>query len=328
MAAADERGDSVSPTPEEIAEAALRLFKHPLARRFVQKTVARDDNRIFTAADVLGERLLRIGTILYMAAETPELLRTNTEDADKFNAIAAFANASLTASPYLWSEEVRTSIGKDFESKLPRHVISPKLLPEPAMWWTFETGITVSTQEEHGRKITIDAMLVKDCGESFMVTHIGELIDEASKAAGQQIGRESLPFVDGHVYKYGSTFPDDFSKRDPALASTLALLGFLNSPYIPKKSHRLLRAERRDIKRHGGEAEDEVTFVTLRRPETSRPESDHETSVDWKHTWLVSGHYRAQWYPSEQAHHVIWIAPYLKGPADAPLLTHAYKVAR
>jgi hypothetical protein len=42
----------------------------------------------------------------------------------------------------------------------------------------------------------------------------------------------------------------------------------------------------------------------------------------------VNGHVRAQWYPSEQAHRLIWIAPYLKGPEDAPMLTHAYKVAR
>ncbi len=36
---------------------------------------------------------------------------------------------------------------------------------------------------------------------------------------------------------------------------------------------------------------------------------------------------QAQWYPSDGAHHVIWVAPYVKGPADAPIKTPVYKVA-
>ena len=48
----------------------------------------------------------------------------------------------------------------------------------------------------------------------------------------------------------------------------------------------------------------------------------------YRHRWLVLGHFRNQWYRSEQTHKVIWIAPYVKGPDDAPLKPTVYKVSR
>lgn len=38
------------------------------------------------------------------------------------------------------------------------------------------------------------------------------------------------------------------------------------------------------------------------------------------HRWTVRGHWRRQWYPSENAHKVIWIAEHESGPADLPLI--------
>ena len=42
-------------------------------------------------------------------------------------------------------------------------------------------------------------------------------------------------------------------------------------------------------------------------------------TVNWSHRWLVSFHWREQWYPSEQRHKSIAIQPYEKGPKDKPL---------
>nr|WP_207205353.1 translation initiation factor IF-2 N-terminal domain-containing protein [Microbacterium protaetiae] len=38
------------------------------------------------------------------------------------------------------------------------------------------------------------------------------------------------------------------------------------------------------------------------------------------HRWKVQGHYRRQWYPSEQIHRPKWIEEHEAGPADHPLL--------
>jgi hypothetical protein len=73
-----------------------------------------------------------------------------------------------------------------------------------------------------------------------------------------------------------------------------------------------------------------ITVVTLRRPAQERdPESHHD--VEWSHRWIVDGHWRQQWYPSLGQHRQIWISPYVKGPAELPLVVskaHVYQFTR
>ncbi|WUW27005.1 hypothetical protein OG521_39845 (plasmid) [Streptomyces sp. NBC_01463] len=40
----------------------------------------------------------------------------------------------------------------------------------------------------------------------------------------------------------------------------------------------------------------------------------------YRHRWPVRMHKVRQWYPSAQEHRLIWRGPYIKGPADAPLM--------
>lgn len=41
--------------------------------------------------------------------------------------------------------------------------------------------------------------------------------------------------------------------------------------------------------------------------------------VDWSCQWIVRGHWRNQWYPSEGRHKQRYVPPYVKGPPDKPL---------
>lgn len=70
--------------------------------------------------------------------------------------------------------------------------------------------------------------------------------------------------------------------------------------------------------RHASRVE-EVTVVTLRRPRQPQREGDSQ-NVAWDHRWLVRPHWRNQWYPSLGQHRQVWIAPFVKGPADKPLV--------
>jgi hypothetical protein len=45
-----------------------------------------------------------------------------------------------------------------------------------------------------------------------------------------------------------------------------------------------------------------------------------EGSVDWTHRWIVSGFWRNQYLSKVKGHRVQWIDPYVKGPADKPLV--------
>lgn len=310
--------------PEELAFA---MVSDPLARRYVAKVSASSDNRVRTAADVLGERLVRLaGTLVSELKQPGALVMPQLErEGSRLEAVTKLVLRGGSAVPYLWTEEVRTTALRSL--RLPRHVVSAGVLPHPRMWWTFETGIDVGGVLTHqGESLTdgtADAMLVYESVGGINSLTMGAMKTEAG---------EERPCIFGAGIPYGSTYPDDFgSAAAPAahVTTTLTMLAFLASPYIPQEVRRVDRAARREAIRAGKPVDDDaVTFVTLRRPEGGRRERGEETDVNWQHRWLVNGHVRAQWYPSEQAHRLIWIAPYIKGPPDAPMLEHAYKVAR
>lgn len=64
-----------------------------------------------------------------------------------------------------------------------------------------------------------------------------------------------------------------------------------------------------------------VTVVKMRRlAGASRAEG--ESQVEWAHRWIVRGHWRNQpcKMDDQWTHRRIWIAPFVKGPEDKPLL--------
>jgi hypothetical protein len=78
------------------------------------------------------------------------------------------------------------------------------------------------------------------------------------------------------------------------------------------------RHMRRQASRMGLPAEP-ITVVKLRKLEHA-PDPGAGELVAWTHRWLVSGHWRQQWYPSTMEHRPIWISPHVKGPEDKPLV--------
>ncbi len=90
-------------------------------------------------------------------------------------------------------------------------------------------------------------------------------------------------------------------------------------------------SERRRLQRRG-DPEPVVTYVALRKQRTQHEPHDDAslTPREYHHRWLVSGHWRKQWYASVETHRPIWISPHIKGPAGAPLLRseHVYTLRR
>jgi len=69
----------------------------------------------------------------------------------------------------------------------------------------------------------------------------------------------------------------------------------------------------------------EVVVVRLRREAGDHvPHESGEAS--YSHRFIVSGHWRQQWYPSINGHRQIWISPYVKGPEDQPLVVRPRRV--
>jgi hypothetical protein len=86
----------------------------------------------------------------------------------------------------------------------------------------------------------------------------------------------------------------------------------LNEPWVPD------RPTRRMAQRQRWHSIPEVRVIRLREPQ--RPSKGEGGTVDWSHRWLVSEHWRRQWYASEGTHKPKLIHAYQKGPADKPLI--------
>jgi hypothetical protein len=297
---------------DELQRWADEALADPLARRFFDRAHA-GDIELRTPEDVLGHRLAVVARYVIASLETSP--HKGLGEDDHAAILTAYIHLATGAVPHLWSEALWQQI---WSQRLPDHVISPRALPLPYTWHTWPTS------RGAGKLGTWFAVLIIDTQKSIRVSEMWADAD----------GDELVVELD---VPYGKVWPDDFPEHendeheDSKVGSLLRMMALLSSPYIPRTRERMSRGARRELRRRGSEVdpEDEVTFVLLRRVADGRREkAETETEVEWKHRWLVSGHLRAQWYPSEQAHHLIWVAPYMKGPEDAPFLDHVYKVAR
>lgn len=84
------------------------------------------------------------------------------------------------------------------------------------------------------------------------------------------------------------------------------------------------RQQRHDARKVGFDDRD-VVVVRLRR-ERSGERHEPESEANYSHRFIVSGHWRNQWYPSIQMHRQIWISPYVKGPDELPLIVRPRRV--
>ena len=98
-----------------------------------------------------------------------------------------------------------------------------------------------------------------------------------------------------------------------------ALFSLLNSSVTVLDEARAARSERRRLERSASPVTGDIVVVRLRR---ARHESAPagESAVEWSHRWIVSGHWRNAWRPSVGAHRRVWVAPFVKGPEDRPLV--------
>lgn len=63
-----------------------------------------------------------------------------------------------------------------------------------------------------------------------------------------------------------------------------------------------------------------VRQVALRQPAHGNGSAASEDGPQWQHRWVVRGHWRNHWYPSQQRHRPLWINSHIKGPDGQPLI--------
>lgn len=126
------------------------------------------------------------------------------------------------------------------------------------------------------------------------------------------------------VWQWGTTHNDWWAGEDSErghwdVAMIAAFWRLIQMPFVERPSESLERGTRRRLARAGLPLT-ETVVITIRkakRRDDVEADGDH---IDWSHRWLVRGHWRDQWYPSEQRHAPVFIAPYIKGPEDKPFV--------
>lgn len=116
-------------------------------------------------------------------------------------------------------------------------------------------------------------------------------------------------------------------ERSAQLGALLyASLAFIRDRIVTTPARVVERHVRRRLAREGYHHEPLVRVVELRRKAAHSEHAGESESVEWSHQWIVSGHWRQQWYPSLDTTQPRWIMPYVKGPEDKPLKPPRAKV--
>jgi len=114
----------------------------------------------------------------------------------------------------------------------------------------------------------------------------------------------------------GSADERDGDNRFARLCATFLLL--LGQPLSEWEQQEPPRQMQRQAE-HTGHKIRTIRTVALRRPQSDSGNGERYHR-DWSHRWMVSAHWRRQWYASEQRHRSILIGPYVKGPDCKPLV--------
>lgn len=261
-----------------------------------------------TPADVLGERCQAAFWSLWEKTRFRRLEGLSLPPSpmgftDEENERVWLAQRILHAQVFLWSNEI---IRECVASPLPPHVFGREQMPFDEMWWTYEGG----RDQEDGFELQWVFLYDNDAGVVVIT-------------GGFSAGR---PEIQVHYIPYGSRYPQDLAHSELLLAQ----FAFLNSPYVERRPSRPDRASRREWEKTQKSPAPEILVVKLREPlpafAKDAPHTGRVRGLDGH--WWVRGHIRAQWYPSLNAHKVIWIKPFMKGDVSRPLKQKVYAVMR
>lgn len=126
----------------------------------------------------------------------------------------------------------------------------------------------------------------------------------------------------GVIPMWGGMWVVGQEPKGPVARLLTALFRFIGEPWIEERDESPGRACIRRAQRAGSK-QSSVRVVHLRKKAVTGgggESSDDESHREYSCRFLVRGHWRMQWYPSQKRHAPKWIFPYVKGPEDKPLV--------
>lgn len=321
--AAIRSGEMLSPielSPGQASEARLHMLnqleRNPI---FIQyKQHISHNHKVYNDQPwhALGERYYAVYTCLAASISDRVGLEGLKEGVSRESLMVSMAYMLSYTTPYLWNCDMEHLADA---APLPTHVVSHQVMPSPFMFWSRDSAYV--QRDEQGNHMGENNWIALFYSHDHLLV-LGDWVNEST---------DSITLVHNRI-ELGKTWPHDY-EGDTQIGRLLKRCAFLSSPYVDTTKHRLAHHHRRQMEHAhipAPEREETIHVVKLRHkaPAKAQPSGEPGAGVEWKHQWWVAAHYRAQWYPSEEAHKVIWIAPFLKGPAGKPVLEKVYAVIR
>jgi hypothetical protein len=201
--------------------------------------------------------------------------------------------------------------------------------PGPQLLQSVYWHVGVEAQDERGVPVLLFGQTVDRRRRNGMPTiqsnvRLGQTLEDMHA----EIAREGSAHAGG-IEAFGSAHYLDIS--DAFHRFLAACLSFLEQRLVLPVTRPASRGTRRRLEReHAGyQHEPVVQVIELRRkdrPQMEREEPSAITAPDWRYQWVVSGHWRRQYYRRTDTHKPRYIAPYVKGPEDKPLKAPAGRV--
>jgi hypothetical protein len=192
--------------------------------------------------------------------------------------------------------------------------------------WSVGNVVTASGERVSGLLITHWIDFDDNADTRSMPTHMGKV---APFHVAFLPWHTSVGVLNAHLTRVKEPDWAPHAGATDAMRQALALFMLMDQTVTDKDAQPVTRASTKRAVRAG--ITPSVTVVDLRRHANSRQPG--ETLVEWTRRWPVSGHWRRQPYKAPDGSTIvrkIWIAPYIKGPLDKPIVTSdkVYRITR
>jgi hypothetical protein len=280
-------------------------------------------------------------------------MKTNpalSEPRDERDVARAFRTQVTRATPFFWTGAI-ADVVLAASKIIPDYTFTAESFPVHDAFVWLEHPVTLLTSDKHGPiRLTAWQWNVDPPSEKKKIHEQNAVIGGAPAPRPHSGWTCSLwgftytpkrpagfPTIDAEVH-FGWTLTDEaelpIRVRGPDaehrafLKFVAASLSFLEQELVVTPRGEAHRTARRRLERAGSVQEPYIKVVELRRRHYREHGDAGESGEgpDWKNRWIVSGHWRRQYYPSTDAHKPLYIAPYVKGPEDRPLKTPQSKL--
>jgi len=270
----------------------------------------------------------------FAALRTVRRYRDATEDSVRIFYEAVFHLSC--ADCFSFNAETATAISMAARTVPKDTVIQPAIFPWRHAWWWFDVPVTISGlhPETQNQCCAISWSLDVIQGE---IGVWGWVLDSTIEGH-----RDPVAVFHERVIQRGSTLAEldaavnhtDPNQANNKLASTwlwrwlIAGNVWLKQRVVTTSIGPVERHRRKQLAReYQVPLPSDVKVIQLRRVESPvRAEGSHGEPVEWSCRWIVNGHWRNQYHPSNGEHELQYILPHVKGPADKPLRIPSHTV--